>query len=152
MDQKQILHRIKKLQNELSALEIYIKGGDVHSIEAGTDGNHMVVNFCDRAGNKLLAAPVLMDEPGAPLTMLMLRGIWQALKMIPLSELPRYLEDEGPQIQLRTLNPEIFQNDYQVDDELKELHAAMLGHLKNYRVQISELNYDDFKKALQEVM
>jgi hypothetical protein len=112
----------------------------------------MVVNFCDRAGNKLPAAPVLMDEPGAPLVMLMLRGIWQALKMIPLSELPRYLEDEGPQIQLRTLNSYLFKDDYLVEDELKEIHGAMLGHLKNYRVQILDLNYDDFEKALKETM
>lgn len=147
-DQKAILQQIQLIKKQIAELEQMVRyESSEFVIKAGFTHEVIAAGLVDRNGvfNQSIACSIGLQEyiglSQEQKFRLYCKGIYNALKMIPVTELERYLKDDGPQIELHYHDIGPFE---EVPEGCEELAEQMKLHLVAYRIKCIGMNKNDF--------
>jgi len=158
---EQILKKINLLKAELREITRLISFDNEHyEIIAGFTSDSIMTGLVDKNGKFFPSQPTSYkskDFESLDLEFkvrLLCKGIYQAIKNIPVTELKPYLEDDGPQIKLKILD-NIFADKNivefpEIPESCNELIETMRLHIKNYRISVTELEEEEWLELLEE--
>lgn len=150
-----ILKKIHFLKEELREITRLISfNNDQYQIIAGYTRDSVMTGLVDKNGKFFPSQPTSfkskefedLDEEYK--FRVLCKGIYQAIKNIPVTELEPYLKDDGPQIELKILN-DIF-NTKNYPESCKELAETMELHFSNYRIKVVSLEPTEWSDLLEE--
>lgn len=150
-----ILKKINFLKEELREITRLISfNNENYQIIAGYTDDSVMTGLVDKNGKFFPSQPTSykskefqeLDEEYK--FRILCKGVYQAIKNIPVSELEPYLKDDGPQIELKILN-DIFQLQT-YPETCKELAETMQLHFINYRIKILNLDFNEWTNLLGE--
>lgn len=153
-NQKTILNKIDLIKKHLIELEKLVKydTSGTYVIKAGWTFFQMAAGLVDPQGRYYESAIPARGEDSPYVELdeaykfrLYCKGILHALKMIPVTELEKYLSEDGPQIQLHCFDTGPFEN---VPESCEELAAQMKEHVINYRLQTVDMTKQEFNELL----
>ena len=150
-----ILKKIQRLREELREISRLVSfNNDQYQIIAGYTSDSVMTGLVDKQGKFLPSQPTSskskefeeLDEEYK--FRVLCKGIYQAIKNIPVTDLEPYLKDDGPQIEMRLLNDPFKNKTY--PESCKELAETMELHFVNYRIKIVPLDFEEWKDLLEE--
>lgn len=148
---QQKFKKLKEIVREIEQLTINDKS--IYAIVAGWGPGHLVTGLQDTngrfipSGHKAVNSPELQELEWSDKFRLICKGIYQAIGMIPPTQLAPYLEEDGPRIILKLSAAGLF--NVQSDEKILELKETMKEHIKNYRIQIETLTEEEFEELLE---
>lgn len=156
-----ILKKISLLKAELREITRLIAFNNEHyEIIAGFTDDSIMTGLVDKTGKFLPSQPTsYKSEEFKNLDLefkirILCKGIYQAIKNIPVTELKPYLENDGPQIQLKILTNIFVDKSIaefpEIPESCTELIETMQLHFKNYRINITPLDEEEWLELLEE--
>ena len=148
---RQKLKKLKELTREIEQLALNDK--NVFIIAAGWSPGSIVTGLYDMDGRFMPSGPKAvkskeLEELGwSDKFKLLCKGIHRAIGMIPPTQLPPYLEEDGPQIILKLSAAGLFS--FSVEDDNHELAETMQSHIKNYRIRVELLTNEEYEQLLE---
>jgi hypothetical protein len=158
---EKILKKIDLLKSELREIARLISFDNEHyEIIAGFTSDSIMTGLIDKTGKFFPSQPTsYKSKEFQELELefkirLLCKGIYQAIKNIPVTELKPYLENDGPQIQLKILD-NIFADKNivefpEIPESCNELIETMRLHIKNYRINVIKLEEEQWFELLEE--
>lgn len=158
---EKILKKINLIKSELREITRLMSFNNEHyEIIAGFTFDSIMTGLIDKNGKFFPSQPTSYkskDFESLDLEFkvrLLCKGIYQAIKNIPVTELAPYLNDNGPQITLKILD-NIFQDKNiaefpEIPESCNELIDTMKLHIQNYRINVIELDKEEWLELLEE--